>query len=125
MAAATDAIFILQSVIRGHHVYKSIWTPVVGEHLDTAQEDGNGHDLYAVAVTRSSTTVGHIPREYSRTFYFFISHGGRISCEVTGSRQHGLGLEVPCVYKFTGDEKLILKLKKTILKKRKKKRQTL
>ena len=39
------------SVIRGHHVYKSIWTPMVGEELNIAAEDGNEHDRYAIMVT--------------------------------------------------------------------------
>ena len=29
------------SVIRGHHVYKSVWTPEVGEELSLVTEDGN------------------------------------------------------------------------------------
>ena len=38
------------SVIRGHHVYKSVWTPEVGEELSLVTEDGNEHDKYAVAI---------------------------------------------------------------------------
>ena len=45
------------SVIRGHHVYKSVWTPEVGEELST--EDGNEHDKYAVAVIKDGYVVGH------------------------------------------------------------------
>ena len=42
--------FEITSVVRGHHVYKTIWTPVVGEMLLLKTEDNNEHDLYAVAV---------------------------------------------------------------------------
>ena len=40
------------SVIRGHHVYKSVWTPEVGEELSVVTEDGIEHDKYAVAVIK-------------------------------------------------------------------------
>ena len=40
----------------------------------------------AVAVRKSETTVGHIPREISKTSWHFIGHNKEISCKVTGSR---------------------------------------
>ena len=50
------------SVVLGYHVYRSIWTPVLGELLYTEQELGNPEDRYAVSVLKSSTIVGHILR---------------------------------------------------------------
>ena len=44
------AIFCKESVVRGHHVYKAVWTPFVGEILDARREDENSHDRHAVAV---------------------------------------------------------------------------
>ena len=38
------------SVVRGHHIYKSLWTPEVNEILLLRRETGNEHDEYAVAV---------------------------------------------------------------------------
>ena len=38
------------SVVRGHHIYKSLWTPEVNEILLLWRETGNEHDEYAVAV---------------------------------------------------------------------------
>ena len=99
-------------------MYKSIWIPVVGECLGVAREEANHHDHYAVPVMKDSTIVGHVPREYSRTFNFFIIHGGGVSCELTGSRKLGVGLEVPCIYKLTGKERLVLKAKDIIAKKK-------
>ena len=29
------------SVVKGHHVYKSIWTPVIGQELQVKPEDDN------------------------------------------------------------------------------------
>lgn len=43
-----------RSVIRGFHVYRSVWTPVLGEQLTTQPEYANPEDRYAVAVLKSS-----------------------------------------------------------------------
>ena len=37
-----------ESVIHGHHVYKAIWTPDIGEILECQQERSNLEDLYAI-----------------------------------------------------------------------------
>ena len=47
------------SVIRGHHVYKSVWTPEVGEELSLVTEDGNEHDKYAVASVHVASRHAH------------------------------------------------------------------
>ena len=112
------AIFCQESVVRGHHIYKSVWTPFVGEILDTKREAGNNHDRHAVAVVRDSCVVGHLPRQYSRVAWYFLQHGGKISCEITGRRRRddtpGLGLVVPCLYKFEGKEKLVVRLREVV-----------
>ena len=38
-----DSILLQESVIRGHHVFKEIWTPRLGEILLVNQEAGNAH----------------------------------------------------------------------------------
>ena len=38
------------SVVKGHHVYKFVWTPVIGQELKTKLEEHNEHDKHAVAV---------------------------------------------------------------------------
>ena len=53
------------SVVRGHHIYKVIWTPEVGEDLQLRPEDHNEHDTYAVAVVKGGSIVGHVPRSMS------------------------------------------------------------
>ena len=35
---------------RGHHVFKNIWTPTMGEHLPCKRKIGNNKDWYVVAV---------------------------------------------------------------------------
>ena len=52
-----DFCIEIRSVVRGYHVYKSVWIPVLGEQLATQQEYGNPEDRYAVSVMKSSTTV--------------------------------------------------------------------
>ena len=40
-----DFILLQESVIRGHHVFKEIWTPRLGEILLVNQEAGNASSL--------------------------------------------------------------------------------
>ena len=76
------------SVVRGHHVFKSVWTPSLGEALSVKEEQDNEHDIFAVSVEKAGMIVGHVPHEVSRIFTFFIRHGGTIICE-TGHRRLG------------------------------------
>lgn len=115
---AGEAVFLWEGVIRGHHIYKAVWTPTIGENLGVSREPGNLHDPRAVSILRSGTIVGHVPREHNRIFWHFLSHDGHISCEVIGARKLGKGLEVPCLYKFKGKEKHILKAKEIFTKKK-------
>ena len=49
MAVSVDEeTFSLDSVVRGHHVYKLTWTPVVGQELQVAPEPRNIKDGKAV-----------------------------------------------------------------------------
>ena len=59
-----------ESVVRGHHTYKAVWTPTIGEELLLEVEDDNEYDRYAVHVVRRSNScvVGHVPRDFSRMF---------------------------------------------------------
>ncbi len=52
-----------ESCVRGHHVFKTTWTPTIGEELDCKREHSNTFDPYAVAVKRRNAFVGHIPRK--------------------------------------------------------------
>ena len=40
----------IDSAMRGHHVYISVWTPVISEELYLELEESNEHNRYAVAV---------------------------------------------------------------------------
>ena len=113
---ATDLVTdVLESCIRGFHIYKAVWNPTLGEELVCETEFGNIRDPYAVAVQRLATsssfkTVGHVPRHIFAICFFFINRGGNITCQVTGSRRYSAdlvqgGLEIPCLYTFSGSIK--------------------
>ena len=53
-------ILIHESSIRGHRVYKDIWTPMMGEILEVRREPENEHDHRAVCLLKSSTIIGQI-----------------------------------------------------------------
>ena len=107
--------FRFSSAIRGFHVYRYNWTPVVGEKLGSAREYGNPNDKRAVAITKGNITVGHVPMEISKIVWYFLRKGGRMTCTVRGkhirSRLAQGGLEVPCSMTFRGEEDLMDKLK--------------
>ena len=52
-----DSISV-DSVVRGHHVYKEIWTPELGEVLTVCKEPDNIHDRHAVCVKMDGALFG-------------------------------------------------------------------
>ena len=91
------AMFEIQSCVRGHHVYKDIWTPFVGETLSCEREEDNTADPYAVAVKkkfgrRMPVVVGHVPRRISAACCLFLQRNGIIKCEITGVRRYSAEL---------------------------------
>ena len=81
-------------------------------------ETGNAEDRYAVTVLKGET-VGHLPRQNSRLFWFFITRGGTVKCTVTGGRQHSHdvpqgGLDVPCSVTCVGTVALVKKLRRLL-----------
>ena len=59
IVAGGDAIFVLSSVIRGHHIYKTVWSPSTGEILEAVREPHNPHDHHAVCLRKTEVIVGH------------------------------------------------------------------
>jgi hypothetical protein len=99
--------FVLESAVRGFHVYRSIWGGIIGEILPCITEPGNTSDSYAVAIKRSETIAGHMPRKFSAVCALFLNSGGTISCAPTGTQKYSAdlpqgGLEIPCRYTFRG-----------------------
>ena len=84
--------FEADSCIRGHHIYKDIWTPLLGEKLPCTRETSNRKDPYAVCVLKSGSIVGHLPRKFSTACSMFLKKGGTIDYVVTGSRRYSADL---------------------------------
>lgn len=116
MSEQESSCFDFESVIRGHHIYKSSWTPVIDEELAVCGELGNVYDRHAVCIKKDGNIVGHVPRELARIIRKFLGKGGKAICIVSGHRKRGKGLEVPCTYQFSGKRKLIRRLE-VLLKK--------
>ena len=55
-------MYEMEAMIRGYHVYATVWDTQIGEELYSARETGNIRDPYAVGVKKADLTVGHIPR---------------------------------------------------------------
>ena len=72
--------------IRGYHVCEHIWEAAIGEELDCLREHDNSNNWYAVAVVKSETVVGHLPRRLSCVFSLLRRSGGVIQCCVAGRR---------------------------------------
>ena len=90
----------VESAIRGYHVYREIWNPVLGEELTTQREHGNPEDAFAVKIKKGDETVGHIGKELSKICWLFL-HDGSIVAEVTSCSKRRSpivqgGLEIPC-----------------------------
>ena len=113
----TPYTFQFESYVTGHHIYKDIWTPVIGEKLVAELEPDNLFDKHVVKVIKDDKTVGHIPKEHSRNCSAALSAGGKNKYEVTGRRENrrNNGLEVACKYIVTGPMFLIPKLEQNIL----------
>jgi len=78
------------------------------EILRVEQEAHDTADRFAVAIVKDETVVGHVPREVLHLVWYFIEHDGTVTCEVTGRRRHGIGLEVPYTYTFSTKKKIKL-----------------
>ena len=100
---------------RGYHAYRNDpWETIyVGQKIMIMRQSENTHDPYACSVninsksrlTGRTITVGHIPRELSRFFWFFIKRGGSINGFVksVAHRKSPIaegGLEVPLKLAF-------------------------
>ena len=71
------------SIVRGFHVYKDIWTPVLNEVHPAQKKHGNPEDRYAVSIVKVDLIVRHIPKELSRICWHFIARDGEITWTMT------------------------------------------
>ena len=107
--------FKIESIVRGHHVFKNIWTPTIGEDLRVTAESDNTFDEFAMAVCKDNIVVGHVPRELSRVCWYILQRrNSQMVCGVTESRRRSevsrKCLVVPSAYTFTGKSSHIKRL---------------
>ena len=55
MAMATT-MYEMEAIIRGYHIYATVWDAQIGEELYCTGETGNIRDPYAVAVRSNFVT---------------------------------------------------------------------
>ena len=101
--------------IRGHHVYKEIWTPQKGDTLYCRKDNRPEtleFDKHAVGVFKEVILVGHVPVEVSRITSYFLQANGtnEVKVEVTGKRKREIGLIVPGKYYARTETKRIAKI---------------
>ena len=119
----------LQSLIRGHHVYKNVQSPYKGETLiaqpdnrDEAQEnDKCAVSIYKKNDNGSKELVGHVPIEFSSLLYHFlqVSAENCINVEVIGKRKREGALVVPAKYNaVTRNKKIAMVLDEELAKRK-------
>lgn len=100
------------TIIRGSHVYKSVWTPVVDEILEcekdtraeAEEQDENAIGAYkpptGTKQPNSKTLAGHVPIELSRLLNNFLGANpdNKLFAKVTGKRKREIGLVVPAKF---------------------------
>ena len=95
-----------------------------GEVLDLIHEPNNEHDKNAIAMIKDNDVAGHVPPALASTKqgtgiirHFFTKKGSKGQVQVVGkavNRGGAYGMEIPCVYKFTGQPRNVDMLKKIL-----------
>ena len=114
-----------ETYIKGHHVYKNIWTPMLGEILQVRREPENIVDKFAVCVEKDDRVVGHLKKgdsgKFAKTIFYFIRSDvySQRYVEINGKRCNlgdGEGLQVPCKICITGQKHYLDILKRELMK---------
>ena len=113
-----------ETVIRGHHVYKSVWSPVMGQVLgckrdmraEAQEHDSNAIGAYIIS-NQKETLARHVPIELSRLLKNLIEAkaGNKLSARVTGKRKREVGLVVPAKFSALTSELRIARILKNEL----------
>ena len=101
----------LETFIKGHHIYKKIWTPQLDELLEVSTELDNPVDKFVVTVKKNQNIVGHLKQgktgRFAKTLFYFLRSDSYSKCyaKVTWKRcnlSDGDGLQVPCILNISG-----------------------
>ena len=69
-----DGVYLHESVVRGHHIYKRVWSPIIGEVPERLHQEESEHDRFAECLLKPrAVTVGHVPRELLRNFHSWVT----------------------------------------------------
>ena len=95
-------IFLLESYVRGYHVYMKIWNATIKDYLQCKIEENNEFDPSAVALLHDcleEKVVGHVPIHLSKMFHRFLKLPFcSISAVVIGKTAHrGAGDGLKCL----------------------------
>ena len=68
-------VFTIEAMVRGYHVYQTVWEVNISEVLPCIREPGNRHDPYAIeiAVTRHKDTPIITPASFFSVHLMEIS----------------------------------------------------
>ena len=77
-------LHVVESCVRGFHVYQDILMPPTGECLSCQMEDSNAFELYFVAIRKSVNIIGHVPQIISAVCSLFIQRG-TLTCIILDS----------------------------------------
>ena len=113
----------LETFIKGHHMYKDIWTPKQGKQLDVLMKPDNQMDKFAVCVKINETIVGHLTKgtagRFARTI-FYLLHSDACSStwtKVAGKRcNFGDGERMQVPLSLPGQPKFVSLLRKELIK---------
>ena len=101
----------LETFIKGHHIYKNIWTPQLDELLEVSTELDNPMDKFVVTVKKNQNIEGHLKKgktgRFAKTLFYFLRSDSYSKChaKVTWKRCNlgdGDGLQVPCILNISG-----------------------
>ena len=109
------------TVIRGHHGYKSVWSPVMSRVLgckrdvcaEAQEHDSNAIGAYIIS-NQKETLAGHVSIELSHLLKNFIEvkAENQLSARVTGKRKREVGLVVPAKFSALTSELRIARILK-------------
>ena len=67
-----EVTFILDSCVRGYHVYKDLCNATPGETLTCIRERENRNDVFAVTAQSDGNIVGHILATLAHFVYLYV-----------------------------------------------------
>ena len=117
--------FEIDTYVKGHLIYKVIWTPEIGESLDAQIEPNNPADKRVVYKRKSGKVVGHLTTgstgRFAKTLFFYLkgdpySKAKTITSERRCNLGDGEGLQGSWKLKSAGQRKFIDLLQDELIK---------